>query len=94
MANFFGFPGGKNYERQFTRKSKEHSKTLVNLVDKLIFESLEEEVVLTIRKMTKNKVTIEIIEENIEYFKCGEYNKIHKDLQTIGISISYDMGWQ
>ena len=42
----------------------------------------------------KKKVTIEIIEENIKYFKCGEYNKMHKELQTIGISISYDMGWQ
>ena len=35
----------------------------------------------------------EAIDENIKLFKSGEYELMHKDLQKIGISITYDMGW-
>ena len=37
---------------------------------------------------------IEAIDENIKLFKSGKYEKMHKDLYKIGISITYDMGWQ
>ena len=52
------------------------------------------EVSLQIRKMMKGIISENKIEKNVQYFKKGEYVKMHKNLHHIGISISYDMGWQ
>ena len=42
----------------------------------------------------KNKLSEYDINKNVDFFRAREYTKMHKDLRRIGISISYDMGWQ
>ena len=42
----------------------------------------------------KDVISEHEINVNIEHFKNGNYNLMHKNLHHIGISISYDMGWQ
>ena len=44
--------------------------------------------------MMKGKVSREEISENVVLFKKGGYTQMHVDLQKIGISITYNMGWQ
>ena len=94
VANFLGVPGGLNWERRFTRKSPVAANVILDLVDKIVYDSLVVEVTLVIRKMMKDIMSAELIETNIEYFKSKQYAKMAPNLQHIGISISYDMGWQ
>ena len=92
MAIFFGFPGGRNWERQFHRTTKNTSVKILEVVDKIIHDSLEDEVILVMKAMLSDKNMTEAIDENIKLFKSGEYEQIYKDLQKIEISITYDMG--
>ena len=39
--------------------------------------------------MTENETEL-----NIYFFITKQYDKMHKDLQKIGITVSFDMGWQ
>ena len=94
VANFFGFPGGKSWERFFSRKSKKVQELIINIVDEILNDSLANEIIAKIRVLLKGKATEEEIDENINFFKSGEYDKMHQDLRSIGIAITYDMGWQ
>ena len=94
VANFFGFPGGKSWERFFSRKSKKVQKLIIGIVDQILNDSLANEVIAKIRVLLKGKATEEEIDENINFFKCGEYIKMHADLRLIGIAITYNMRWQ
>ena len=50
-----GIPGGKNWEKLFTRHSKEVCKSIIKVNDQIIAETLMEEVALTIKdKLAKN----------------------------------------
>ena len=94
VANFLGVPGGKYWEREYSRKSPHAANKIIELVDTIVYDSMVVEISLRIREMMKNIISDIEIEKNIEYFKQGEYSKMHKDLHHIGISVSYDMGWQ
>lgn len=93
-ASFFGVTGGRSWERKFHRKSRKNSKVILELVDQIMKELLEAEIQLRIEEIMKEKASAEVTNENISWFKKGEYEKMHEDLQHIGISITYDMGWQ
>ena len=57
------------------------------------FDSLVMEVRLQIHKMTKDIISENEIDKNIQYFKKGESAKMHKKFHYISIRISYDMRW-
>ena len=46
-----------------------------------------------LRKM-EDEMTENETELNIYFFITKQYDKMHKDLQKIGITVSFDMGWQ
>ena len=94
VCNCLGIPGGLNWERRFTRKSPIAAKAINDLVDKIVYESLINEVTLSIREITKDIMSDEDINTNINFFKSKQYTKMDVNLQHIGISVSYDMGWQ
>ena len=62
------------------------------MVKKIITDSLEEEVTLIIKEILTEKNLTDAIDENIKLFKSGKFEQMHKDLQKIGLSITYAMG--
>ena len=62
-ANFFGISGGRNWEREFTRKSPMLAKAINDIVDDVIESSLLEEIVLRTKEIMKDKVSLDVIEK-------------------------------
>lgn len=45
VANFLGVPGGRNWEREFTRKSPRLAKAIIDTVNGIVEASLLDEIV-------------------------------------------------
>ena len=70
------------------------AKVIIDTVDALIYETLLEEISFRIRELMKDKISVSEINKNIKLLKQNRYNEMHPDLHRIGISVTYDMGWQ
>ena len=75
VSNFLGIPGGLNWERRFTRKLPIAAKAIIDLVDKIVYESLIDEVTLRIRNIAKDIMSDEDIDMNIIFLRQNSIQK-------------------
>ena len=92
FANFFGFPGGRSWERTWHRQSGQVHTLMLDLINLIIKEALSKEIVATIKDRLEDKYTIDETEQAINHFLDGNYSQLPDELLTIGIAVSFDMG--
>ena len=69
-------------------------KIILDLCDLVLAESLKKEIIATIHHELGNKYDKKQIEIFINYLFNANYEDVPEEIRTIGISVSFDMGWQ
>ena len=93
VASFLGVPGGRSFERTFHRHSRTLHSTIMGICKDVMKDAFYDEVAATIRDKFGEKYSNEEIEKYTDDMKNETYDGIPHELQRIGISVSYDMGW-
>jgi len=94
FAEFFDFPGGSSFERTFHRESPKVNALVLHWCELIMAEALAKKIEATIREKLCDEYDSKKINGNIQWFVSGEYDKMLPRLLMIGLSVSYDMGWQ
>ena len=94
FANFFGFTGGRSWERTWHRQSEKVHTLMLDLINLIITEALSKEIEATIKCKLEGKYTNDETEQAINHYLDGNYSQLPDELLTIGIAVSFDMGWQ
>ena len=94
FASFIGISGGGSWERTFHRKSGVIHDVILDLCDLILAESLKTELIATIRHELRTKYKLDTINSHIDAYCLGKYDDVPIEIQRIGISVSFDMGWQ
>ena len=69
-------------------------KIILDLCDLVLAESLKKEIIATIHHELGNKYDEKQTEMFINDFFNAKYDDVPEEIRTIGISVSFDMGWQ
>ena len=93
IASFFGVPGGKSWERAFSRHSPSMCKLITSVVNGVMEASLKNEIIATISDKLEGMTKDEINIATKAYFEQDTDN-IPDAIQKLRIAVSYDMGWQ
>ena len=94
FATFFGIPGGRSWDRAYFRNMPEVHGIMLDLCNLILGEALSEEIKATMQHELENVYTKEVIDVAINNFLNGNYSSLPTDVLSIGISVSFDMGWQ
>ena len=91
--SFLGVPGGHSWMNHFFKHSKEVNSKIIGLCEEIVREGLECEITAVIKERLGNKYST----ADVDKYICNFFNDdpdIPVDILTIGITVSYDMGWQ
>ena len=93
VASFFGFPGGRAWERTFHRHSALVHKKIMEISSDVMKTAFKEEVVATIKEKLKGKYTEDEINKHAKKFIDEKDEELPDEIRQVGIAVSYDMGW-
>ena len=93
IGSFFGVPGGKSWERAFSRHSPSMCKLITSVISGVMDASLKNEIKATISEKLEGMTKDEINIATKAYFDKDTEN-IPDAIKKLGIAVSYDMGWQ
>ena len=91
--SFLGVPGGHSWKNHFFKHSEEVNSKIIGLCEEIVREGLECEITAVIKERLGNKYST----ADVDKYICNFFNDdpdIPVDILTIGITVSYDMGWQ
>ena len=91
-ASFLGVPGGKSWERSFSRHSPQVSSIIGEVTTKLIDTALIDEIKATL--VEKLKGSDHDREKVITAFLNNDEQNIPGLVKKLELTVSYDMGWQ
>ena len=95
VASFLGISGGKSWERSFGNHAPKMCKLITSVVNGVIATSLKNEIRATIKyELEKAKYSTEEIDKAINAFFSNDHENIPELIRKVGLTISYDMGWQ
>ena len=91
--SFMGVPGGHSWKNHFFRHSEEVNSKIIGLGEEIVREGLEGEITSVIKEKLGDKYSTADVDKYISNFFNDEPD-IPVDILTIGLTVSYDMGWQ
>jgi len=94
VTAFLGIPGGKSWERTYHRHSSSMTKHIMKVAEDEMRGALNEEIEATIRDKLDGKMDDEEIDNAVKAWFAKDDENIPDEIKTIGIAVSYDMGWQ
>ena len=95
LVGMFGIPGGAGWERQHSRHTPFLNQIIIDLAEKMMKESLHREIDATIRdKLGNLGYTEEAVTRAINAWHEKRLEDIPTEILVLGITISFDMGWQ
>ena len=94
VTAFLGIPGGKSWERTYHRHSPSMAKHIIQVANDSMGGALNEEIKATIREKLEGIYEKEKIDGAITAWFAKDEPNIPDEIKTVGLSISYDMGWQ
>ena len=93
IACFLGINGGRSWERSFHRHSETIHSVILETTKEILDNAFLGEVEATIRDECNGKFDDDEINKFITSYKKKQYTDLPESLQRVGISVSYDMGW-
>jgi len=93
MASFFGIPGGRGFERTFHTHSSTIHRVILDECTKILDEAMNEEIVATIHNKLKGSYSDADIKKYSNDFIQRKFDNLPDELKSVGIEVSYDMGW-
>ena len=91
VGSFLGIPGGKSWERSFSRYFPIICNLLRSVVSGLIDTSLRGKIIATITDKLSALSKDEIKKATAAYF-ANKTKNMHNAIKKLGIVVSYDMG--
>jgi len=92
-ASFFGLPGGRGWERSFHRNSPQVHAIVIAVATSIMEEAMIGEIKATIKEKLEGKYTEEEVDKAMDDFINEKWDDVPADILKIGITVSYDMGW-
>ena len=92
-ASFLGIPGGRSFERAFHRHSDVVHNVILRECETIMDEAMNGEIIATIKEKLKGSYTDFEIEKYANNFITGKLDDLPAEIKTVGIAVSYDMGW-
>ena len=80
FSTFFGFDGGRSWERTFHRRSPEIHQLILDVVNLILAESLVEEIKTTIKYELESKYSEQEINEAIENYLNQKFDSLPTEI--------------
>ena len=93
MASFFCIPGGRGFERTFHTHSSTIHRVILDECYKILEEDMNEEIIATIKNKLKGSYSDADIMKYSNDFIQRKFDNLPDELKSVGIEVSYDMGW-
>ena len=90
MLRFGSMPA---FERYFTRNEKMLNRGIICVGKHIIQNSMVNEIIHSIKNKVDELYDIQSVENIINDFKNGDYDKLKTKIGTILLTVSYDIGW-
>ena len=93
LFSMLGFGSMSAFERCFTRNEQMLNEGFIHVGKQIIRRSMHNEIIQTIKNRMKHS-NKDSIQKVIYDFENQQYDKVKHTIGNIGLTVSYDMGWQ